>query len=180
MPIFARLKVQAEDFAGLVATVESCAGLGSSSAFFNQRTHDVRYAKLLVSRIVRERLPEVVHDLNSDIQADYIGQAKRPRPWAADESPGEVIHLFDGHSAMAGDLQRLNERVHSQPCGDEAGGILRANHALSQYSACEMCERFEQLRIGLGGGNQLDRLHVARWVEEVSSQEPPPERWGAV
>ena len=111
------------------------------------------------------------------IQSDYvsstIGGTFRP----SDSRPGKRINQVEAELESLGVLQCCQHGKHADTIGDEVWRVFGADHALAQRAGQKGFQDINGMSIGAGVRNQLDQMHITRWIEKVHSAKACLQGW---
>jgi hypothetical protein len=179
LTILERLPVERADLPAVLA-VEAAAGLLAQVPALDHDLHEVRNAEHLAEGIGRDRVVEVGRDLRADVHAGDVGRAEGRAARAADGGTRERVHVLDREVEVDHGLQDGTEAERADAVADEVRRVLAAHDRLAQDLVGERLGGGQHAGIGVGSGDGLEQLQVARRVEEVRAQEAPAELEGQV
>ncbi len=163
---------------GLDLLVEADVGLVAQPAALDHRAD--QGAGPLVDqyvpvRIIRDRRVQVLRNVRQHVQPHQVVEPEGCRLRPADRRSGQGVDLLDrvplGDGAV--DADRPGDR--EDAVGDEVGRVLAQHHALPQPVFAETAQTIDHRRGGVGSGNHLQKLQIARRIEEVGPQKVFPE-----
>jgi hypothetical protein len=89
---------------------------------------------------------------------------------------GDRVDVLRREPALEHQVDRGHHRLQADPVADEVRRVVGPHDALAELLATEPFDPRLGLGAGVGTRDQLEQLHVARWIEEVSDHEVLAER----
>ena len=160
------------DFLGAAhAFIEALATLIAQPAALHHAGHECGHGEAVARRIAGRQHVNVIQHVGPNVETDDIHQAKGGAFGKADQRTGERIGLFHGVIARDGKPVRGGAKEAAYAVGDEIGRILARHHALAQAPVAEGGNPSHYFGEGVGAGDDLNQVQVARRIEEVGTQE---------
>jgi len=116
--------------------------------------------------------------VHEGVEADQVGQLEGGGPRPADGRTGEGVGLLDRQAHLLHHGDGGHHCVHADAVRDEVRSVQRDDHALAEAIAREGLDVGEHRGVGSGRRDQFEEAHVARRVEEVSTEEAGAQRLG--
>jgi len=127
--------------------------------------------KAVAPGVVGGHFVEVLSDERPDVEADDIEEAEAGAVRQADEGTGERVDFFDGEIFFDHRFGDGAAEEGADAVGDEVGRVLGAHDAFAEAAVGELFDAGQDLRIGIGAGDQLHQVEIARRIEEVRAEE---------
>src|SRR5437764_349011 len=105
-----------------------------------------------------------------DVKSDHVDSAEGGGFGPADCGAGERIDLFNRESHLLHDAHYVQHGESSDAIGDEVWCVLSVDNGFPQTLIAEMCNRLHSCGIRVGSGNDFEKPHVTRRIEEVCAK----------
>src|SRR5690606_21413660 len=112
----------------------------------------------------------IVGDIDEDIYADEIEEAKSTRLRPADGWTGERIDLFDRVAVFEHRPDGDERAVGADAIGDEVRAVFGDDDAFAQSLVQKSMNRARDFRCGPLRADEFDQMQVARRIEEVRAE----------
>ncbi len=155
-------------FGGLI---ETGTRLVAQQAFLDHRVEPGGAAHDVAPLVVRTAVIHIAHHLLQRIQADQVRCTECGRTGMADGGTGQRVHFLDAESRFHHLMHHILHGEGDDAVGHKVGRVLRVHNALAQYVLAKFRDGFHHFRFGVGRGNQLEQLQIARRIEKVRAQE---------
>ena len=110
------------------------------------------------------------------IEADHIGGSIGRALRTPDHRTGQCVDHIEAQAEPFGVHHRRQHGEHTDAIGDEVGRVLGAHHTLAKCRDQKCFELIEQGGRGSFLRDQLDQMHVPRWIEEMNAAEARTQR----
>ena len=172
--------LQVESPEGLLALlvddglVEALPALGAEQLVLNEQLHHraaIFAAQNLAILVVRDQVVEVAADQRHHVDADDVVEAEGAGLGAAQQRPGQRIDGLYAVAVLDGEFHDVALQEADHAVGDKVRRVLADDDALAQHILGKVLHAVDDCPIGVGRGDDLEQVQVARRVEEVRAEE---------
>ena len=105
-----------------------------------------------------------------NVEADEVDGAEGGRLGPADGCSGERVDVFDGEIHLLHQAHDVEHGKRPNAITDEVGRVFGEDDALAEAHVAEPGDGVEQCAVAIGGGDEFQKTHVARGVEEMRTK----------
>ena len=114
---------------------------------------------------------EVGGYVGEDVDADHVAEAEGAGAGPAESGAGEGVNLFDSEALGHHEADGVAHGEGADAVGDEVGCVVGVDDRFAEALVAEVRDHRDVCGVGLQGGDDFEEAHVARRIEEVSSEE---------
>ncbi len=109
--------------------------------------------------------------MHKHVDAGQVRRAEDGGARTSDQRAGQCIDFIDLKIALLHQVDCLDHPVHTKTVADKTRHISSAHRSFAQHLSSEPLDGLDTRGVRLGSRNGLEQVQVARWIEEVRTEE---------
>ena len=105
------------------------------------------------------------------VEPHHVAEGEAARLGATHQLAVELVDLFDGVAVVDGGLEGEQHFADTDAVADEVRRIAADDDALAERVVAKLCGLFDNRRVGVLAGDDLQKVHPARRIKEVQADE---------